>query len=103
MLSILRVGDTNDLAPNQTLKVNIGICRNKIRRTDIEFICDTVKRIPCPDHIAACVSLTTVDRHIDICPRLQASRIDPGIVLQDTINADMEFSGYSAYRITLPD
>ena len=78
------------------LKVDIWVCLGKCRRADIEFIRDPVKRITRPDSIAIRIFLTAVDRHVEIRPCLQTSRIDPWIVLQDAFNADIEFSGYSA-------
>jgi len=96
-------GDTDDLAPNQMLEINIWVCDDKIQRADIEFIRDTVKRIPSPDNIAKHIWSTAVDRHIDIRPRLQAFRIEPRVYLQDAVYADIKLSGYSAYGITLFD
>ena len=100
MRPISRVGDTNDLAPYQMLKIDIGVCLDKRQRADIKFVCDAVKRITRPDSIPTRITLTTVDRYVDICPRLQAFRIDLWVYLQDAFNADIEFSGYSAYGIT---
>lgn len=100
MQPILCVGDTNDLAPNQTTEINIGICQDKRRGADIESIRDSIKRIPRPDSIAEHISPTTVDRNVDICSRLKASRIEPWVSLQDAFNADIKFPGYSAYGIT---
>lgn len=103
MQLILRAGDTDNLAPSQMLKINIWICRDEIQRADIESIHDSVKRIPRPDSVAERIWTTTIDWYEDKCPRHQTSRIDPWVYLQDAFFADIEFSGYSAYSITLFD
>jgi len=66
----LRVWDTNDLAPNQMFKIYIRVSRNKSRRANIAFICDSVKGIPRPDSIPARVFPTTVHWHVDTISRL---------------------------------
>lgn len=81
MQPLLSIGDANDLAVNQIMEIYIGICLNKSRRADIEFVRDSVKRIPCPDSIATRIFPATVDWNVEICPRPQASWIDLRIVL----------------------
>ena len=103
MPQILRTGDTDDLALDQTLEIDVWVCRDKIRRTDIEFICDTVKRIPSPDNITACVFSAAVAWNIDIRPRLQAFGINFRVYPQDAFYADTKLAGYFAYGITRLD
>jgi len=57
------------------LKINIRICCDKSGWADIEFICDLIQCITGSDGISARIFSAAVDRHIDIRPGLQASRI----------------------------
>ena len=101
MQLILRTWNTDDLALNQTIKINVWICCDNIPRADIKSVRDSVKSIPRPDNISKRIWPTTVDWYVDHCPFYQAFRIDFRVYLQDAIFTDIKFSGYSAYSIML--
>lgn len=97
---ILIFRNANDLAVNQMLKINIGICRHNGRRADTQFIRNSVERIARHDSIAPCVCSAAVEGHAEIGPCLQAPWIETWILIQNALNADIEVPCYVGNGVT---